>query len=684
MLNLNEIESEKEEEKEEEIINEVKKINKINQINTNSILSSLFKEYQKKIEEDPLKSDKDKNNRNSIDNINISNKEFSKEINNKLEEIKKNSLSKIDNSIKLYNTNYDKYKNKLVNYINNIDTKLSKIYNNLKNEIIIKYAISNIFNKLNIIIEVFDNIMNNILSNFQLLNNCLENNDLIRQKNPIVSFLNKNYEDILNCSLLNKFNFNQINTSKIILNNYYRHFFNFLKEDKNDGVIRTFTYKRSEKNKGMFFLKDNFKWIKKLTMNEIRADDLERIFSENERIKDDILEKIKINDFDLSKKINLEKINELKLKKIKKLKFTNGKYLHPIYLSHFFMNTTKCLKNLTLEKINMSNIGLNALMNVFLKNEIFLKTLEYLSLAGNSISIVKNILFESDDLFEAEQKAEKSFEKLEIFNLHRNNIYKFDLHLDYFPKLKLLDLTSNSLLTGVIMDNMIKHKEKLILFNDNIFITNNIKNNNKYIEYLNTQLPNLEFRLKAFHLGFTYDMETRDSLRQLILSPSIKISLIKLDLSFCGLTTDILINFLNNNIGLFSLKNLKLRYNNIESDIFEKFISNDILIENLNALDLSENFISCKSYEENCILIKFIEKYQNLTQIKLMNSMFYKYWSNNTSIDFDVDGKFRELYLKFAEKIHKDNRKFIFIINSDVYSFIENEFETIFKFRPFI
>ena len=109
-----------------------------------------------------------------------------------------------------------------------------------------------------------------------------------------------------------------------------------------------------------------------------------------------------------------------------------------------------------------------------------------------------------------------------------------------------------------------------------------------------------------------------------------------------------------------------------------------IFLKNLFALDLSENLISCKSYEENCILIKFIEKYQNLTQIKLMNSMFYKYWSNNTSIDFDTDGKFRELYLKFAEKIHKDNRKFIFIINSDVYSFIENEFETIFKFRPFI
>ena len=673
---MNEIEDEGE----DEIINEVNKIEPNENQNPikNSVLSFLFKEYQEKIREDPAKIDINKNNKNSIDNIIINKREFSEEINNKLEEIKKQFLSKLNNSINLFKTNYDKYTKKLVNYIKRRDINLSKILsNNLKNDVILNYTISNIFNKLNSIIEVYDNLVNNIDCNFQLLNNYLENNDLMEQKNPIVYFLNKNNEEILNSSLLNKFNFNQINTSKIFLNNYYRHFFSFLKEDKNNGVIRTFTYKRNEKNKGILFLKDNFNYIKKLNMKQIEADDLERIFAGDQRINDDILTKIIVNDFDLSKKIKLEKINKSKLNYIEKLKFLNGKYLHPNYLSNFFMSTTKCLKTLILEKINMSNIGLNALMDIFGKRPVFLKTLEYLSLAGNSISIVKNTLFEPEEM------RNKEFEKLEIFNLHKNNIYKFDLLLDYFPKLKLLDLTSNGILTGVIMENMKRYKDKLILFSDNLFITNNVSNNNKYIEYLNEQLPNLDFGVKAFHLGFTYDMETRDRMKQLKLSPSIKISLIKLDLSFCGLTTDILINFLNNNIGLFSLKNLKLKYNNIESDIFEKFISNDILIENLNIIDLSENFIYCKSYEENCSLIKFIEKYQNLTQMKLMNSDFFNNWNANISIDFDIEGKFRALYNKFAEKIHKDNRNFIFIIDSDNWSIIENEFQMLFEFRPF-
>ena len=58
------------------------------------------------------------------------------------------------------------------------------------------------------------------------------------------------------------------------------------------------------------------------------------------------------------------------------------------------------------------------------------------------------------------------------------------------PELKLLDLSTNNILTGTAMDNMmIKSKVKLILFNDNIFITNNYNNNNKYIDYLNQKLP---------------------------------------------------------------------------------------------------------------------------------------------------------------------------------------------------
>ena len=43
-----------------------------------------------------------------------------------------------------------------------------------------------------------------------------------------------------------------------------------------------------------------------------------------------------------------------------------------------------------------------------------------------------------------------------------------------FPQIKLLDLSSNSIFDSNIMDNCIKKKGKIVLFNNNIFITNNI------------------------------------------------------------------------------------------------------------------------------------------------------------------------------------------------------------------
>ena len=85
----------------------------------------------------------------------------------------------------------------------------------------------------------------------------------------------------------------------------------------------------------------------------------------------------------------------------------------------------------------------------------------------------------------------------------------------------------------------------------------------------------MEFELKILHLCFVYDEETQIKLEKLELSPSIKVSLIKLDLSFCGLKTNTVINFLKKNYGLFSLKVLDLKYNNIWSDIFKEFFCND-------------------------------------------------------------------------------------------------------------
>ena len=258
----------------------------------------------------------------------------------------------------------------------------------------------------------------------------------------------------------------------------------------------------------------------------------------------------------------------------------------------------------------------------------------------------------------------------------------FGVDLEKFPQMKLLDLTSNSFNNDCILTNILKKKDNLVLFNDNIFISNCEENNNIYINYLQNRLKNLNFELKTLHLCFAYDEKAQTKLQKLKLSPSIKISLIKLDLSFCGLKTDSIIKFLKNNYGLFSLKVLNLKYNNIESNIFEEFVCDDeINLEKLTSLNLSENQINCQKYEENEYLIKFIEKFEKLEVIKLYFCAFFNLWNMNISPEVNHDGKLRKLYEGFKDYLNKKNRKFVFQIDKNKNCYIEKRFDGLFEFK---
>ena len=731
--------------------NEQNRINLEENINSKTILSALFNEYQK-LEKNPNNEViNNKKNKNTINDLKIKNNDdFSKVINSKLEEIKNTTLSRLNSAIDRYKTCYDQYQNGISKFIEKEGNNLSKITNNnFKNSIILEYVVSNIINKINNIFEIYDNILDNIGENLALLNDILGKINLFNQKMTIEEFLNNYYKNILNCSLINKFDFKRIDNSHIIPNNYYINYYNFLKAETNNKIIKTFRLKNQKNDKDkkkeedikkeevekMNFFRKIFPSIENLELNGINRDFLELIINtiSNYATYSNVnnLKQIKIKDFNFNEIIeissnqgghrsrkgstklkNNEKIetssnqeeqrsrkgstklknneneifsgqeqlsrrDSLKLKNIKfnKLEIINlssGKYLKPQLLYDLFLSNTNCIKNLALEKVKFNNNNINMLMFFFKKNPILFETLEYLSFSGNNISEINSGIFKTDN------STYILFKKLKIFNLNKNKIYKFDFNSAIFPELKLLDLSNNSILTATLMESNINLKDKLILFNDNIFITNNKNNNIKYINYLNKQLANLDFELKTLHLGFTYDKEKLQYLEQLRLSPGIKISLIKLDLSFCGLTTDALVNFLKNNFGLFSLQSLKLKYNCIDSSLFEKLLSDEILLEKLNIMDLSENEISCNKYEDSVGLVKFIEKYQNLKKIKFINSTFIQNWTRNVAYDLDINGEFKKLYSDFKDKLKKENRNFIFIIEPDNWSYVENEFKHLF------
>ena len=659
--------------------------------NNKNLLTNVFINYleldhqQKEIINRNTFYGKDVNKNNNIKNtifedLNMNeNDNFSKKVIDKLEIIKNNTLKKYESLIDNFKLCYEEYKKKILDYITQKELNISKLnFENLNNETLIKYSVHNIFNNIIDTNEVYEYIIKNIESNFLFLSDYLKKTELICVKNGKEYFLNKNYKDIINCSLLSKFNFKEIDITAISKISYYNYYLNFLKAEKNDGHIRTFTIKHEEMKKGIQFIKEHFGSLQNLHIHGIDTKGLNTIIktiSEHQnRINGYILKKIIIEDFDFSEIIDKDKLNEIRLNKIERIKISSGQCLNPIFLSELLLRRTESLTSLSLEKINMTNYGLNTLMGIFINNPVFLDTLEYISLAGNCISAVKKDIFESEEMFN------KKFTQLKIFNLHKNNIYKFEISLEKMPELKILDLSSNSILTGSMMEIMMKEKNKLVLFNDNIFISNNYNNSMTYIEYLNRQLPKLDFGLKVLHLGFTYEKDKKDLLNNLKLSPSIKLALIKLDLSFCGLNTDVLINFLKQNYGLYSLKKLSLKYNNIESDIFGKMDCDEITLESLNIVDLSENTIECKTFEENENLIKFIIKNKNLEMIKLMNSNFFESWNN--LFKEDNNKKLNNLYKDLKKYLKENYRRFMFVIDEDNSStFNEGEFQDLFSFR---
>ena len=247
------------------------------------------------------------------------------------------------------------------------------------------------------------------------------------------------------------------------------------------------------------------------------------------------------------------------------------------------------------------------------------------------------------------------------------------------PKLRFLDLTGNSIPTNSILERAIKpeFKDKLVLLNDNLFITNIQNNNNIYINYLNQVFPSFDLEIKNLNLNFTYDIENQFNLEKLKLSPNVMISLIKLDLSFCGLYTEVLINFFKNNPKFLSLQTLILRYNNINSDFFDKIMSyEEIYLGNINYIELSENEIICESLEKIENLIKFIKIHQYLEKIQLINTGFL-----TDLIKKIKEEEYKNAFRDFKKYLTENKREFQFIINEANPEFIIEELKNLFHFK---
>ena len=662
-------------------------INENNNTNIN-LLSELFKDYRKSISKKytglrsvTFSNVIDDNFRKDFydlgdekDNI-----DFSEMIKIKLDEIKNSSISQFQNYIDNVNKKYDEFKNKIVDFIESKKRKLSDFEDPLNNKaFILKYAKQNIFIKINNIFEIYDNIINSIEKNFELLNLFYENSILMNSKKQIEDFLINNSNLIENCSVVSKFNFTKLDTSNIKEIKYYKYYINYLSQKKieDEEEVMQYILKKDDMKNGLGFIKENFSLLGKLTLKGIITEDFDNVLiniSENMK-KNQKTNITKLNVLNFSSIVPKNEIN-IQLNMLRKLKMQYGAYINISKISKIFIENNNNLTSLSLEDINLTDLGFKSLISSLIKNQSITKTLEYLSLEGNKISMVK---YDNEHV----SLQYKYFQKLKWLILSRNNIYKFDFALNVLPNLKFLDLTSNDIPTSSFMEIAIKEKGKLVLLNDNMFITNSPNNNDIYIEYLNERIPKFDTQIKNLNLNFTYDIGRQNNLEQLKLTNNVALSLIKLDLSFCGITTGVLVNFFKKNPKFICLKQLILKYNNIKADFFEKIIDiAEICLDSINFLDLSENEIICGTVQKMESLYKFIEKNKYLETFRLINSNFFSDLITKMK-DFHQDSdKFKKVLDNLLKHMTETKRSFKFIINEGNKSSIVEKYQCLFEFQ---
>ena len=601
---------------------------------SSSSLNSLFKESmlfakQKKSLRDSLyrKSFIMENDRENSLNLNEDNIEFVNFIYDRLKSFKSNFatyLSEIQESI---SSNLQDYIIFIEKYIENNEQKIRKIARGKStDQAFINYADRNIFKQIDLILEILDNLFDSIKDNILLLSKFLEEKNLIFEKNPLEKYININSKLILDSFILSKIDFQKLNLSNLIdneaLNEICKNYFS--KKQNN-----TCSYLEIEKKNDEFFkiesdfLRDNFKNLHKLKLKKI------------EQNQNSIYSFLQQNITNNIESLCIDKCQEC------------GLSLFPIcpYLFKFNIKNTQIKKMFLGEKLIFHHLQQIKFKNCKLNDELFK---DFLQLLIKNPQLKENleVLDLSDNLFTCINLKDfiednGHLNKLKYFNLSKNNIYNFvSDNYRILKSLQVLDLTDNNITSSILFEGIlerIKIQKFLVLLCVNLFVSNNNENRENYKKYLFDNLEKCEYQVSSLVFSLLLNKSNSNSLQNLMLSPSIKLSLKILNLSYCGLNSQIVLNFFQGNYGLLNLKKINLSYNFLNNEIFNLFKTknkdeneneNEIkeekcLFEKLLKIDLSFNeAISCEKIDDIKLFYNFISEIPSLRKIKLQGTKF--------------------------------------------------------------
>ena len=545
-------------------------------------------------------------------------------INAQLNEIKDNTIAFLLQAAKELEHRYAEYINNICDYIAENEIKINKVFqqNNETGENMLENSENNITQQIENLLEIHENIFNALEDHASLLEIFLEKIDLIQQKNPLEYFINTYSSNILNSWFLNKVNFQKLNVSSFESNKDLSELYTKYLIRQKSNTFKNFSItqdKYGNLSSGSDFIRQNLKNLEKLKFYNVKGEEINKIFEKNQKDgkeQDMIASKLKsLSVFDSN--FSSTALNKLYTPSLKKLKIK--RIILPLSLSGFFdsiLFKSSFLQNIYLQKCFIDDESLSQFFNYLSEKPKLMESLQNISFSGNDITSVN-----MQPLID----KKCNFQNLEVLDFSKNNIYEFGIeNFRLLQNIKILDLSDNNLTNYSLFENVKSMKKiKCILFLcNNIFLSNNKNYTNKYMKYLYEKLENYNSKIKKINLTFLYDVISKENILRLKLSPMIKISLIKLNLSYCGIDNELACKFLNNNFGLLSLKVLILSRNFIDLKFFELSKKIEIALEKLECLDLSLNDIHSLTYEEYQNIEFFINKHIHMKRIKLQETIF--------------------------------------------------------------
>lgn len=662
--------------------NNLNKNNKVKDIkiidNDKNILDLII---LKKEKEDKLK--KEENKEQNIDNINDINHK-SNNINyldSLLKEFQNYKIKTIDyfkNIIETFENKYDSYINKLIELIKQKEKEISDIIfikcqkkDIILENIVLNYYIKNFFDKIDNIKSLHTSIFSSIESTIDILKLFLEDSSLFLERYPIENFLNKNIKKICQSLIINNINYKQLHFSSNIINEELFKLLSdnldtiknnnlksltinkILKKDNNDTIISNLTdngnninFKKEEEDL-TFKIKafENY-FNKTKTLEIINLSDNELYTIINDCYNKNLNVNIDRNNTNNDKIIKLELIENIYFINSKipnynlfennssiyfespNLKNLIIKKCNIFYYDFIFslIKSSKQLKIISFEDINMTQNSFINIIKYIIKNENLLNILEYLSFEKNEISKIDFNEFKLN-----------IFKSLKYLNFSKNELYYFnEENLKYIPNIKIIDLSYNNITNTKFFNQIIENRQSiLVFFTSNLFLINNDLNKEKYMKYLikyfSTSTPK---DCSIINFSFLFDKDNLEDLNKIYFNPIIKLSLIKLDLSYNHLTCDILKKFFKNNIGLIHLKSLILCHNCIDFSFFKDvFTDCDLYLKNLKIIDLDFNNINYTKYTDIDDIENFIKTKPYLKIIYIQKNNFFI----NMVLDIDYE-----------------------------------------------